>query len=49
MVTTKPFPKTWNNSLSHIKLKPKSCTTYIELWKRFGTKDEETDRNESFH
>ena len=29
--------------MSLIKLKPKSCTTYIELWKRFGTKDEETD------
>ena len=31
------------------KLKPKLCTTYIELCKYFGRRDGETDRNGCIH
>ena len=31
------------------KLKPKLCTTYIELWKNFGRRVDKADRNGYFH
>ena len=35
--------------MSVLKLKPKLCTTYIEICKNFGRRDRETDINDCFH
>ena len=35
--------------MSDIKLRPNLCTTYIELFKNFGRRDKETDRNDCCH
>ena len=37
------------NKLTVIKLKPNLYTTYIELYKHFGKRDRETNRNGCFH
>ena len=47
MVTTKPFSKIWNNSLSWVILS--SNQNFVELCKHFGRRDEEADRNGCFH
>ena len=50
MVTTKPFSKNLEQQfeLSHTKAQTK-ITTYNELCKHFGRRDEEADKNGCFH
>ena len=43
------YPSHIKNKLNVIKLKLNLCTTYIGLYKNFGSRDRDTDRNGCLH